>query len=344
MEEAQKSLREMYIEKIKQRIFAVKREMLILKQKQQNNDPTFMGILEYDNEDEHNITPEDQNKIWYKVKKGIESGKSNNTLYVTSFAKDMYDISGKTLIETFTQNNPDKFMLVCYENMDFQCDSDNILKFDLKDSAYLCQWIIRYADDIPIEFGGLATEHNNPRLFRNYFNKSASRWFRKIVSLEYAIKTLGKYFEHVVWIDADCYAIRSIPDIIVNRIFNNYDVIYHLGKKRIVNDLGVESGIIGFKRGAGYDFLLDVSNKFRYGSFMTYARWDDGYIFRESIFECNKKNLTIKNKTNCLDLVNHVRDSERNEVIPYGPFRYFFVHDKGKHNILRGEKVKNIVI
>lgn len=343
MEENQNKLRETYMDRLKYKILAVKREMMLLKRKQESGDPTFMGILDYEIEDEHVSSIEDTNKIWYRVKEGIKSGKSKNTLYVTSFAKDMYDISGKALIETFVKNNPNNFMLVCYENMNFECESDNILKFDLKDSTYLCKWIIRYADDIPVEFGGLATEYNNPMLFKNYFNKSASRWFRKIVSLEYAIKTLGRYFDNVIWIDADCYSIRHIPDVIVDKIFGNFDVIYHLGKKRIANDLGVESGIIGFKRGAGYDFLLEVSNKYRYGSFMKYSRWDDGYIFRESVFECAKKNLMSIKKTNCLDLVINLRDSDRNEVIPYGPFRFFFIHEKGKHNVLRGEKVKIIM-
>ena len=43
-----------------------------------------------------------------------------------------------------------------------------------------------------------------------------------------------------------------------------------------------------------------------------------------------------------LDVVGHIHDSQiiRSEVIPYGPFKNYLIHEKGKHNKLRGHKTK----
>ena len=51
-----------------------------------------------------------------------------NILYVTTFNRKLYDQSGNDLINSFLDKNIDGDLLVCYEEIDFMCNSKNILK------------------------------------------------------------------------------------------------------------------------------------------------------------------------------------------------------------------------
>ena len=278
------------------------------------------------------------------ISKSIKSGMSKDTLYVTSFNKPMYDMSGVHLLKTWIQYNPEQYLLVCYEDMKFRNTNKEIISYDLSDSEFLKSWLKQYENDIPVEYGGKATPENNPALYDNYFNKSASKWFRKIVSIDHAIKTYGHLFNHVVWIDADCYIKKSMPKMLSSGVFKTANMIYHLSPKRRRNDQGIESGIIGFRKGVGYDLMEIVTNKFKTGDFKQYSRWDDGWVFREIVDEqtiLNKKRDNDK-LIYMLDLVISMDNNKsiRSEVIPYGPYGNFIIHDKGKHNNLRGHKIK----
>lgn len=284
-------------------------------------------------------------KLWKQVRDAIKENKmSGQTLYVTSFDKIMYEMSGKLLIDTFTKLNPTYYLAVCYENMDFKPSNSQLLPYDMKESTFMKEWLKTNENDIPKEYGGLATKENNPELYNSYFNKYASKWFRKIVSIDYAIHKYGDMFKYVVWLDADCYARSSISLEIVEKIFDNNDVIYHLSQKRKELKLGIESSILGFRKGLGYNYMDIVSNKFKDGTFRLYSRWDDGWVFKEVVDEEIKNNETRKAKKviKFLDLVGSIdlKKMRHSEVVPYGPFRDYFVHDKGKHNALRGAKVK----
>lgn len=257
------------------------------------------------------------------------------TLYVTSFAKDMYDASGRKMVKSFKKYNPEHHMVVCYEGFDYEDPNPRILKYDLEYSTYLRKFLEAHKAVIPDYLGGIATKENNPKLFENSWNRLASRWFRKIVAMEYALNNYGENYEYLVWVDADAYFQKHLADSDVDKIFKGTDVVYHLGKRRREKGLGVESGIIGFRRGNGYDYLRRVSNKFRTGYFRLYPRWDDGYIFRMVIQEqgiINNK-LPKEKRVSCLDLVAKLSPEEqkRSEVIPYGAFAEFIVHEKGKH-------------
>lgn len=283
-------------------------------------------------------------KQWKIIRDGIKDGMYDNTLYVTSFNEPMYNMSGKYLMETWSKFNPNQYLLVCYEDMILNDNYKEIIPYNLTESKFLRSWLTTNEKDIPVEYGGKATPKNNPDVYNNYFNKAASKWFRKIVSIDYAIKQFGHLFNHVVWIDADCYITNPMSHKLSNDTFGSNHIIYHLSSKRRKNKQGIESGIIGFKKGLGYLFMDIVSNKFKTGEFKKYPRWDDGWVFREVVneqTELNKKR-TKRDIIHMKDLVGHIDDSKiiRSEVIPYGPYNNYVIHDKGKHNNLRGHKVK----
>ena len=264
----------------------------------------------------------------------------SDVLYVTSFTKDIYKASGKKMIETFLKFHPNNKMVVCYEKMklgDFEDLSHNILTYDLEKSDFLKTWLFKNRDIIPFYLGGLATVRNNLELFKSEFNRQASCFFRKIVSIDYAILSYGKQYNYIVWIDADSYFTKKIPNNTVPNVFSNSHVFFHLGTKRMNANLGIESGIIGFKKGNGYRFFKMVADKFRNGSFRKYEKWDDGYVFRkvwEEVVKINDQNPDDCNQILFNDVVSHIVKSRRNQVIPYGPFGDFVVHEKGKHKRL----------
>lgn len=254
-------------------------------------------------------------------------------LYVTSFAKDMYIASGRKMIATFKKFNPNSKMVVCYEKMNFTDASKNIIPYNLTESDFLNTWLIENRDIIPFYLGGAATPQNNPELLKNEFNRQASRFFRKIVSIDHAISVYGKKYQYVVWVDADAYFIKTIPDKLISIIFGDYHVCFHLGPKRERAGLGIESGIFGFRKGNGYRYFNRVANRFRDGSFRKYPKWDDGFVFRKVWEEEVEANKTRKSTAviKFRDVVAHLVNSSRNEVTPYGPFKDHIVHEKGKH-------------
>lgn len=285
-------------------------------------------------------------KLWKIVRNNVQTNKmSGQTLFVTSFDDRMYEMSGKKLIETFTKLNPKYYLVVCYEKMKNELPKHpQILPYKMEESKFMNDWLKTNENDIPVEYGGKATEENNPNLFKSYFNKSASKWFRKIVAIDHAIKIYGTFFKYVVWLDADCYARSPLPESLMDNILKNHDFMFHLSPKRRQSKLGIESSILGFKNNTGYKFMNIVSNKFKEGTFKQYNRWDDGWVFREVVDEEVKKNekRNPKDTIKFLDLVGNipVKMMKMSEVVPYGPFRDYFVHEKGKHNELRGAKVK----
>jgi hypothetical protein len=247
-------------------------------------------------------------------------------LYVTSFAEDMYNASGKTLINSFIKYKQKGDLLVCYENFDFlDYTNSNIISYDIAKSEYLINWLEKFKDYIPDYLGGTATEKENPNVF-DPANRRASRWFRKIAALEYAHRTYSEQYTSIIWIDADCEFIGRLSLKYLNRVFNNNAVFYYLGKLRKKQNKGVESGFIGFtkygnfKEGySGYDFLKIIFDIFESGKFLKYERWDDGFIFKMGIFENLKFktiDIAVNNTTN---------------VMNYGIFTAFIRHNKGFH-------------
>lgn len=260
---------------------------------------------------------------------------SNQVLFVTSFAKDMWESSGKKLLKTFKKYQPNHQLLVCYEKFDFQDDDPRILKHNLDQNPFLREWLSNNSDVIPVYLGGKATPENNPDLFKSYWNRVASRWFRKVVSMKYARDHYSTQFQSIFWVDSDCYFQKTLEDSTFKKVFGSSNVIYHLGPKRRMANLGVESGLIGFQGSGGYQFLDLVAHKFRSGLFRKYHKWDDGFVFRKVIEEILSLNLKLpKNKQIiCSDLVKDLnpKKQERSQVITYGPFKDFLIHEKGKH-------------
>jgi hypothetical protein len=208
-------------------------------------------------------------------------------LFVTSFGFDMYMSTGVHLVMSFFMRDIPASLLVCHEQRlgtDVVALPPRLLTYDLDGSEVLYDWLKQNRDIIPKPLGGDAErcgcpEPDNvfgphqPRCCWSWFNKNASRWFRKIVSLNQAL-TL-RDFDAIIWIDSDCRFITSVTAEEIECWFGRSSAFFLKGKRKVL-----ESGIIGFRLDEGGQVILrHVIDKYRSGSFRHDLRWDDSYQF-----------------------------------------------------------------
>lgn len=240
-------------------------------------------------------------------------------LWVSSFKEDMYEISGKRLLDSylkFQSEFSDQQLLLCVEGFNFE--HDKFLVYQLDQSEYLNNWLKNNSDVIPDYMGGNATKESHPEIFENFWNRKASRWFRKVASLEYAMNHYGDDYQYIIWIDSDCYFKEKLRSDFIRSLFGNYNAIYHLGSKRLEVNKGIESGVIGFQK--KYELLRKVIKSYETRDYLNYDQWDDGYIFM----------VFLKDDSNAYDLVSKHK-KQLMKVLKISPFTPYIEHDKGLH-------------
>ena len=111
------------------------------------------------------------------------------------------------MIRSYIKNDPIFDLLVCYEDSishyKDNIGSDKIIPISIDNDEFLRNWEDENRDIIPISMGGLATEKNCPEAF-SWQNMRASKWFRKIVSMNIALSKFGDKYDSIIFIDADC--------------------------------------------------------------------------------------------------------------------------------------------
>ena len=136
-----------------------------------------------------------------------------DVLYVTSFTPDLYARTGRQLVQSFLRSDSDGKLLVCHEGRfeeNLPCAPQKVMSYDLDKSDFLTAWLAANEDIIPVSLGGTAPacqceEPDNPwgrhrtHCVSQWFNKNASRWFRKIVALDVAAGLAKE--GAIVWVD-----------------------------------------------------------------------------------------------------------------------------------------------
>jgi hypothetical protein len=283
-------------------------------------------------------------------------------LYVTSFAKDMYNATGKRLIDSFIQTKQKGNLLVCYENFDFKSNYKNIHTYNIGEYKFLLEWLNNNKYIIPKYQGGCATEESCPKAFTPP-NRRASRWFRKIAALHYALNIYsnnntiennnntiennnnsiennnnsienntsitGYKYDMIVWVDSDCYFKKYIDMKLYKIAFNKTEIFYHLGLIRDKRKLGIESGFIGFRNiNDTFNFLNILFETYSTEKFIQYDRWDDGYVMKmivqDNNYNINGNDLIIQN----------INSKHSRNIISKGMFHNYISHNKGVHSEL----------
>ena len=243
-----------------------------------------------------------------------------NILYVTTFNLRIWKASAKDMITSFFKSETEGDLLLCYEGFKYnprkpifmesrkirENQIDRIITYNMSRNPFLMGWLKENEDVIPKAMGGIANQKRTPQAFLPW-NFRAAGWFRKIVTMNYAMETYGKKYDAIVFLDADSRVIKKMPSTLIRRAFNGRSFFYHWGKERPKKGLGVESGFIGFKTDRHGRFALDFwVNKYRNKVFRRYMMWDDGGMFGNVVLEL-AENHGIKGN----DLVSNYNDKGR---------------------------------
>jgi len=266
-------------------------------------------------------------------------------LYVTTFNEKIFNATGNKMINSFLSSGSEGDMLVCPENFKFRLSSIKRVNsspdlskrfhvYDIAKSKFLKSWLSENNDVIHPEMGGAATIKRSPGSFLPW-NVRAAGWFRKIVSLDYALNEYYDKYDCIIFVDSDCSWVGKIDSNLIEKAFAGTSFFYHWGREREKKMMGVESGFVGFRCDKdGTDWLTTWINKFRNKTFRMYMRWDDGgmlgYVVRE------RADLTGS------DLVKRYNDNGKSQshVIERGMFAKYIVHNKGVHKRVLGIKEK----
>ena len=216
-------------------------------------------------------------------------------LYITTFNLKLYEQSGHDLIESFLKHITFGDMLVCYEDIQFiNPNSDRIKSYDMTNDKYMCDWLTVNAERIPEFYGGLAgddhpiVEQFNLKKGQYWANHRASRYFRKIVALNYALINYQNDYDAIFVIDCDCLFKQGISEYkITSELFKDKtSMIYFWSQHRRQIERGPETGFTGYwKINNGFEFAKKICECFKTQDFLRFTYWDDGYVIGRLIIE-----------------------------------------------------------
>jgi hypothetical protein len=273
-------------------------------------------------------------------------------LWVTSFAADMYAISGAPLLASFRDQGTAGRLLACTEGLDPDAvaaagappGDQRVLAVDLGSREFLRRWLEDNADIIPTHLGGREERgcqcpggpygphdkrHRMPCVGQ-WFCRNASRWFRKMAALDLAWElaragTLAA--DTLVWIDADCEFQQAVS---VDRLWEWFqrgqaDVFYLRSTRPVL-----EGCVVGYRIDRSGAVCLDWMRQcYVSKSYRGLQRWDDCYVLQKALERCPDVPR--------VDLAHGV--GEHAAVVPYSALAGFIVHDKGRHSRGRGRGI-----
>jgi hypothetical protein len=272
-------------------------------------------------------------------------------LYVTTFNLKIWNASAKAMTESFFKSGTEGDLLLCHEGFKFdpkspkhitsrkvrEKEQGRIRVYDLDKDSYLQNWLKENADVIPPEMGGTANKKKKPQAYLPW-NFRAAGWFRKIATLNYALKTYGNEYDAIIFLDADSTITKKMTTSLISKVFGKYSFFYHWGRERPKKGLGVESGFIGFKMDkVGKHALEEWIGKYKDGIFRRYMMWDDGGMFGNVVLELKERENIVGH-----DLVTDYKENGKSQshVIERGMLAEYFVHNKGLHKRLGVTHVK----
>lgn len=258
-------------------------------------------------------------------------------LLVTSFTRAMFAVTGSRMVRSFLASGTEGTLLVCHEGFPDRQElrHSRVRTYKLERSRLLREWLATHRDIIPEALGGAAGPcacperlkpfgAHVPRCHGFWFNYSAARWFRKVVSLDYASRVMD--YDCLLWLDADCTFTQPLTTQVVREAFQDKSVLYLKSPAREV----LESGVLGVRNNPeGRAFLQAVVERYRSGAFRQDLRWDDGYQFQMT--------LQAHPEIPALDAASDATGAwPYGHVVPHSPFGPYLTHRKGTHAFALG--------
>lgn len=260
--------------------------------------------------------------------------------FVTTFSKDLYYATGVKLIESFCQTHNQQTLLCCYEGFRLKPETNRLQTYNLEHNTLLLSFLQNNQDVIPDYLGGHAkhctckdwqirhSKYHIAGCHYHWMNRNASRWFRKVIALDYAVKEFPSAY--LVWVDCDSEFLKLIDLEFVQALSKDVAFVYCKGIKREA----IEAGVMIFNLNTGgREIIQKVLDKYMTRNYLKYHRWDDGFILTKVVEE-NPKII-------CKDLITEIHPNPRyqQEVLAISPFAKYIRHNKGSHgrklNIMR---------
>lgn len=259
-------------------------------------------------------------------------------LFVTSFSPDLYEASGRHLLDSFRSvQSHEQRLLICREGDDYPnfAAEAQFIEYRLNRDLFLNEWLEANCKHIPDYLGGKATAcdcpdrekvhaKHSPRCHWQFMNRNASRFFRKVASWRAAADFAGRSGV-LVWLDADVRLCAGFDVMQALRILDRSGIAYCRGHRP-----AVESGVVLFDldRG-GMQVIEDLCQRYASKRYLKDERWDDGYQLAR-VIEAMDRGVG-------LDLVHPTKyKGKTNNVIPTTVLAEFVIHDKGKHTTQTG--------
>lgn len=258
----------------------------------------------------------------------------DSVLMATTFAKDMYEVSGKQLLQSFLDHNVEAKLLVCSEGIDIETmpKSDRISYFDITNYPLLTDFLEQNKAVIPTTLGGTrdsrctcprgpfpskSTKHR-PKCPAFWFIKNFSRWFRKVVSQKVGLDFANAHdYTHMFWVDSDCVFQKDISVPEMTSWFKDASLLYFKHKRDFI-----ETGLIGYNlKECAASIIQEVLYTYTSGDFQKLARWDDCYAYQKVINRFFGKALDAATMT-----------GPNADVINCSPIGKFIKHAKGSHS------------
>lgn len=250
----------------------------------------------------------------------------NKILWVTSFNKELYEASGRHLLRSFEATESEGDFYIGYENMtDIDPGKAGTTWFDLDYSDMLQKFLKTYEDAIPEYLGGKAKPCNcstNPFKKEERFhikgchftwwNRNASRWFRKFATLEKALNWADES-TFICWLDSDCLFKNKVTVDFITKLFGENELLYLRGVRGLL-----EAGFVGYNND---DILQILFQLYMSGNFRHLKRWDDCYALEKVI---GSKRFI------CKDIATKTH-GDFGDVFTHSEIGNYLVHNKGLH-------------
>ncbi len=224
-------------------------------------------------------------------------------LFVTSFPELLWGATGRYLVKTFDKFQTDGKLLCCQEGFAPKLPND-VWRYSVGDDPWLQAWDREHRAACKRE--------------RTYWRKRAWNWFRKAVSLRYAMRMIEpKRF--MVWVDCDVEWKKNITADWLDDLCGHgqYGIVHLKGKKRTHTETGIV--VYNMQYSSTPRFLQAVFDCYESGEFRDLERWDDCWIFD-----------TIR-ETFMRPMFRDVAPDTKTRVVEDSPLGEYLWHKKGFH-------------
>jgi hypothetical protein len=234
-------------------------------------------------------------------------------IFITTFTKEIYDICGKKLLESFiaTNNNQEHKMFIFFEN------EDNLF------TEYYPEWLVEWSDKPYFTFINLMNyEYDNKKIIPfidnllkpqinftdEYSSPRSVKWFRPVAAMHYFYELMGNI--NFSSIDADCLFTKKIDEDFFNKMLNGYNVAF-LGREnfKVMRHGGYDSQGNYIHTKTVEATKKDTHTETGYIGFNFNTPGTEDFIKRNFNYWLNQDVLNLEFKTDC-----HTFDATRKEL------------------------------